>query len=50
MASLIPGFEYDICLRKATVDKSSSVTARRIIKKEGVRARSGDKELYDHRE
>jgi len=25
-ASLIPGFEYDICLRNASADKSSSAT------------------------
>jgi hypothetical protein len=30
MASLITGYEYDICLRNATTDKSSSATARKI--------------------
>jgi len=32
MASLIPGYEYDISLRDASADKSSSATAGRIIK------------------
>ena len=45
MASFIPGYEYNICLRKATADKSSSATVRKIIKKEGARVREKEKTL-----
>ena len=32
MASIVPVYEYEICLRKALADKSSSATVRKTIK------------------